>query len=46
VSHAIVYDNQPTIPFGDQRALLASVGGGSIQIHAQRAAAAGASTEQ
>jgi hypothetical protein len=42
----IVYDNQPTIPFGDQRALLASVGGGSIEIQAQRVATADASTEQ
>lgn len=44
-SHSVVYDNQPTMPFGDQRALLASVGGGSIEIQAQRAAtAADAST--
>jgi hypothetical protein len=45
-SHAIVYDNQPTIPFGDQRALLASVGGGSIDIQAHSAHNANASTEQ
>jgi hypothetical protein len=45
VSHAIVYDNQPAIPFGDQRALLASVGGGSIQIQAERPAVTGASTQ-
>ncbi len=44
-SHAIVYDNQPTIPFGDQRALLASVGGGSIDIQTRSAAIADASTE-
>jgi hypothetical protein len=45
VSLTIVYDNQPTIPFAHQRALLASVRGGSIEIQAHRAASADASTQ-